>query len=52
MSSTATVQLEQFIIYPYLGAQILVMDRYLVLDESLPFKAAEYDVRNVENKDV
>ena len=51
MATTDTVQMEQFIIYPYLGAKILVYDRHIVLDESYPFRAAEFDNRNVENKE-
>lgn len=50
MADTATIQLEQFIIYPYLGAQILVYERHIVLDSSYPFRAVEYDNKNVENK--
>lgn len=45
-----TVQQEMFILYPYLGAKTLVMDVHLVLDESLPYHAVNYNVTNVENK--
>lgn len=45
-----TVQQEMFILYPYLGAKTLVMDVHLVLDSSLPSRAFNYNVTNVEVK--
>lgn len=45
-----TVQQEMFILYPFLGAKTLVMDVRLVLDESLPYHAFNYDVTNAEIK--
>ena len=50
MGQNPVIQQEMFIIYPYLGAQTLVMNVHLVVDSSLPFRAFNYNVTNFENK--
>jgi len=51
MPTTSVVQQEMFILYPYLGAKTLVINRHLVLEESLPYHALNYNATNAEIKD-